>query len=87
MGIRGAGATEELGALFLKVPGRLLVHVLEHRLERRQRGFLADRHGGAEPLVDVRDQIELFAIVPQFAALEVLSAGRSSGSRSAHGLS
>src|SRR6185369_10350679 len=73
---RCARTAQELGALLLQVPRRLLVHVVENRFERRWGRLFADAHGSAEALIDVCDQRLLLAIIPSFAALEVLAEPR-----------
>src|SRR5882724_7614964 len=69
---RSARATQHFRALLLQVPRLLLIHVFEHRFERRRWGLFGHGHGRAEALIDVGDQGLLFAVVPQPAALEVL---------------
>src|SRR6188768_3633979 len=73
---RRARAAQQLRALLLQMPRRLLVHVVEDRFQRGRRRLLGDADSGAEALIDIRDQRLLGAIIPSFAALEILAQTR-----------
>src|SRR5688572_26031554 len=65
-----AGSPEHLGALLRKVPGHVLVHVVEHRLERWSGCSLGDRYGIAKALIDLRTERQLLLVGPEAVLIE-----------------